>query len=60
MSDEEPFKTWQCLLCGFVYNEAEGFPDHGIPPGTRWRDVPEDWICPDCSATKADFEMVEV
>jgi rubredoxin len=54
------FKTWQCILCGFVYSEAEGMPDHGIRAGTRWADVPEDWICPDCSAGKGDFEMMEI
>ena len=58
--DPAPFKAWLCVLCGFVYDEAEGMPDHGIAPGTRWADVPADWICPDCSGGKADFEMVEV
>ncbi len=53
-------KVWQCVLCGFIYNEAEGLPEDGIPAGTRWVDVPDDWMCPDCSATKADFDMVEV
>jgi rubredoxin len=55
-----PFTTWQCVLCGFLYDEAAGMPDEGIPAGTRWADVPEDWVCPDCSARKSDFEMVEV
>lgn len=54
------FKVWQCLLCGFLYDEAEGMPDEGIAPGTRWADVPDDWVCPECSAIKADFEMIEV
>lgn len=53
-------KRWQCLLCGFVYDEAEGWPDDGIEPGTAWADVPEDWVCPDCGASKADFDMVEL
>ena len=59
-ASEPAFKVWQCILCGFVYDEAAGLPSQGIPPGTRWTDVPEDWVCPDCSARKADFEMVEV
>ena len=54
------YKTWMCLICGFVYDEAAGIPDEGIAPGTRWEDVPETWGCPDCSATKADFEMIEI
>ncbi len=54
------YKTWMCVLCGFIYDEAEGIPEAGIAAGTRWEDIPQDWICPDCSATKTDFEMVEV
>ena len=57
---EPEYKTWQCILCGFIYEESAGTPEDGIPPGTRWADVPEDWICPACSVTKADFEMVEL
>ena len=53
------FKTWQCILCAFVYDEAAGLPEDGIAPGTRWADVPESFGCPDCSAKKADFEMIE-
>jgi len=51
------FRVWQCLLCSFVYDEAKGMPDEGIAPGTRWEDVPETWTCPDCSASKSDFQM---
>ena len=54
------YKTLQCVLCAFVYDEEAGWPDEGIPPGTRWEDVPENWTCPDCSATKKDFVMVEI
>ena len=57
---DTPLKVWQCVLCGFVYDEAAGMPGEGIAPGTRWADVPESWLCPDCSAPKSDFEMVEV
>ena len=57
---ESAFSVWQCVLCGFIYDEAAGLPGDGIPPGTRWSDVPEVWICPDCSAQKSDFEMVEI
>lgn len=58
-SADEEFKTWQCILCAFVYDEAAGMPEDGIAPGTRWADVPENFGCPDCSAKKADFEMIE-
>ena len=54
------FRTWMCVVCGFIYSEAEGLPEEGIAPGTRWADVPDTWTCPDCGATKDDFEMVEL
>ncbi|WP_076593855.1 rubredoxin [Herminiimonas arsenitoxidans] len=53
-------KKWQCFFCGFFYDEAAGLPDEGIAPGTRWEDVPENWACPECGATKNDFAMIEV
>lgn len=53
-------KIWQCVICGFVYDEAQGLPSEGIPAGTPWADVPEDWRCPECSMGKADFEMEEL
>jgi len=54
------YKRWQCIICGFIYNEETGFPDEGISPGTKWEDVPETWFCPDCGAMKDEFEMVEI
>lgn len=56
----EAFKRWECTYCGFIYDEAEGLPEDGIAPGTRWADVPEDWFCPQCGSTKDDFEMIEI
>ncbi|HRO80396.1 rubredoxin [Alicycliphilus denitrificans] len=53
-------RTWMCLICGWVYDEAAGSPEHGIAPDTRWADVPENWTCPECGARKEDFEMVEI
>ncbi len=53
-------KTWQCIVCGYIYDETQGDPEHGVAPGTHWEDVPADWSCPDCGVAKADFEMVEV
>ena len=57
---ERKMKTYQCIVCGFIYDEATGDPEHGIAPGTTWDDVPESWSCPDCGVAKADFEMVEI
>jgi len=53
------YRSWLCVICGLVYNERDGLPDDGIAPGTRWEDVPEDWICEDCGAGKGDFELIE-
>ncbi len=57
---DTPLRTFMCVVCGFIYDEAQGWPDDGIAPGTRWDDVPETWTCPDCGVTKSDFEMVQV
>lgn len=53
-------RKWQCIVCGFIYDEAEGLLEEGIPPGTRWEDIPEDWVCPDCGTGKQDFEMIAI
>jgi len=53
-------KTWQCIVCGFIYDEAKGLPEDGIAPGTVWADVPANWECPDCGVSKSDFEMVQI
>ncbi len=54
------YQTLVCVICGYVYDEAAGDPQHGLTPGTRWADVPEDWLCPDCDMGKDHFEMVAV
>jgi len=53
-------KVYMCVICGFLYEEEKGLPEHGIPPGMCWEDVPENWTCPDCGATKDEFEMIEI
>jgi len=57
---ESELKKYMCLICGWIYDEAEGAPDEGIAPGTRWEDVPPNWTCPECGARKEDFEMIEI
>jgi rubredoxin len=56
----QAIRTWMCLICGWIYDEAAGLPDDGIAPGTRWENVPPNWTCPECGARKEDFEMVEI
>ena len=45
-----------CSVCGYIYDEAKGIPEAGIAPGTTCEELPEDWVCPLCGATKAEFE----
>lgn len=59
-TDTPALRKWMCVVCGFIYDEAEGVPEEGIAAGTRWEDVPDTWTCPDCGATKDDFEMIEI
>ena len=48
-----------CNVCGYVYDPANGDPDSGIAPGTKWEDVPDSWVCPVCGETKSDFSPQE-
>ena len=54
------YQKYICLLCGFIYDEALGWPEEGIEPGTRWEAVPDNWVCPECGAMKNDFQMVVI
>lgn len=52
-------KNYRCVLCGYVYDPATGDPENGVDPGTAFEDIPSDWVCPECGASKDDFEVVE-
>lgn len=54
-----PYRQFICHACGWIYDEAEGDADSGLAPGTRFEDIPEDWACPLCGVTKADFSPYE-
>ena len=54
-----PYRQFICHACGWIYDEAEGDADSGLAPGTRFKDIPEDWACPLCGVTKADFSPYE-
>ncbi len=54
------FKKYMCIVCGWIYDEELGAPGEGLEAGTKWEDVPLNWTCPDCGASKEDFEMVEI
>ncbi|MBL0711634.1 MAG: rubredoxin [Colwellia sp.] len=49
------YKKYCCATCDLIYDEELGFPDEGIAPGTLFADIPDDWTCPECSASKSDF-----
>lgn len=49
-------QLWICTSCGFIYDPQEGDPDGGVPPGTPFDEIPDDWFCPVCGARKSDFE----
>ena len=59
VSEVIEYKSWVCLICGWIYNEEEGLPNEGIAPGTRFADIPDDWRCPLCDVGKAEFAAVE-
>ncbi len=48
-----------CEPCGYIYDPAEGDPDNGIEPGTPFEQLPDDWVCPVCGATKDMFVKEE-
>lgn len=48
-----------CTICGYLYDPETGDEEHGISPGTRFEDLPEDWKCPRCGAPKVDFKYLK-
>lgn len=51
---------WVCQVCGWIYDETVGDPESGIAAGTRFEDIPDDWVCPECLVTKDDFVLLSV
>lgn len=51
-------EKWICELCGYEYDEATGDSDNGIAAGTKFEDIPEDWVCPLCGAGKSEFKKI--
>lgn len=48
-----------CTICGYIYNPEAGDPEHGVNPGTAFENLPQDWVCPVCGATKDKFEKID-
>ncbi|WP_423811098.1 rubredoxin [Pseudodesulfovibrio aespoeensis] len=53
--ETDPMQKYVCEICGYVYDPAQGDPDSDIPAGTSFDDLPDDWTCPVCGATKENF-----
>lgn len=49
-------EKYVCTVCGYIYDEAAGDPDNGVAPGTKFDDIPDEWVCPLCGVPKSDFE----
>lgn len=56
---DSPWRKYRCGTCGEIYDEALGDAEGGIPPGTRFADLPDDWICPACGMGKEGFEPLD-
>jgi len=56
---DAPYSKWQCMACDYIYDEELGDEEEGFAPGTRWKDIPDDWYCPDCGAEKEMFMEME-
>jgi len=52
-------RRWQCRYCNHVYDESLGDPENKIEPGTSFELLPDDWFCPDCFATKDDYDLID-
>ena len=52
-------KKYVCTACHYVYDPELGSPETGVPAGTPWEEVPEDWTCPLCGLGKEAFEPEE-
>ncbi|BAF61238.1 rubredoxin [Candidatus Vesicomyidisocius calyptogenae] len=53
-------KKYRCIVCGWVYDEYLSTSKEGAELGQKWENIPEDWVCPDCGASKSEFEIVKI
>jgi rubredoxin len=51
-------EKWRCTACNYVYDPAKGDPDNGVAPGTKFEDIPDTWVCPECGVAKDQFEKM--
>ncbi len=51
-------EKWKCTVCDYIYDPEKGDPDHGVAPGTKFEDIPDSWVCPECGAQKDQFMKI--
>lgn len=51
--------SYECLVCGYIYDPKKGDPKAGIQPGTEFDTLPDDWVCPECGVGKDQFVKVQ-
>lgn len=54
--EDKVMDKYECSVCGYIYDPEKGDPDSGVKPGTRFEDLPDDWTCPVCGASKDQFK----
>lgn len=57
--EKERIMKYICQVCGYEYDEEKGDPDNGIAAGTKWQDLPADWVCPLCGVSQENFSKSE-
>jgi len=56
LKEDAVMNRYQCTICGYLYDPEKGDPGNGVKPGTRFEDLPNDWVCPVCGAGEDMFE----
>ena len=59
IQEEKNMDKYECSICGYIYDEAEGDADNGVAAGTKFADLPADWVCPTCGADKDAFVKMD-
>jgi rubredoxin len=61
LSREENLKMarYECSVCGYIYDPAQGDPENNVPAGTPFEKLPDDWVCPVCGASKDQFNKID-
>jgi len=52
-------EKWECTACGYIYDPERGDPENGVDPGTKFEDLSDDWVCPQCGVSKEFFQKMD-